>query len=38
MSDAISFAVDSNDQIQEHLNKAKGALSKLFSLIFLKLD
>jgi uncharacterized coiled-coil protein SlyX len=37
MSDAISFAVDSSDQIQELLKKVKGALSKLFSLIFLKL-
>jgi hypothetical protein len=38
MSDAISFAVDSNDQIQELLQKIKGALAKLFALIFLKLD
>ncbi|KAM0904955.1 hypothetical protein ACQ4PT_017682 [Festuca glaucescens] len=38
MSDAISFAVDSSDQIQELLKKAKGALSKLLLLIFLKLD
>jgi hypothetical protein len=38
MSDAISFAVDSCDQIQELLQKFKGALAKLFALIFLKLD
>jgi hypothetical protein len=38
MSDAISFAVDSSDQIQELLQKIKGALAKLFALIFLKLD
>jgi hypothetical protein len=38
MSDAISFAVDSSDQIQELLKKTKGALAKLFALIFPKLD
>jgi hypothetical protein len=38
MLDAISFVVDSSYQIQELLKKAKGALSKLFLLIFLKLD
>jgi hypothetical protein len=38
MSDAISFVMDSSDQIQELLKKAKGTLSKLFSLIFPKLD
>jgi hypothetical protein len=38
MSDAISFAVDSSDQIQDLLKKTKGALSKLFSLMFPKLD
>ncbi|KAM0859735.1 hypothetical protein ACQ4PT_046996 [Festuca glaucescens] len=38
MSDAISFAVDSSDQIQRLLKKTKGALSKLFSLMFPKLD
>jgi hypothetical protein len=38
MSDAISFAIDSSDQIQELLKKAKGALSKLFLLMFPKLD
>ena len=38
MSDAISFAVDSSGQIQDLLKKTKGALSKLFSLMFPKLD
>jgi hypothetical protein len=38
ISDAISFAIDSSDQIQELLKKAKGALSKLFLLMFPKLD
>jgi hypothetical protein len=38
MSDAISFAIDSSDQIQELRKKAKGALSKLFLLMFPKLD
>jgi hypothetical protein len=38
MPDVISFAVDSSDQIQELLKKAKGDLSKLFSLIFPKLE
>jgi hypothetical protein len=38
MSDAISFVVDSSDQIQELLKKAKRTLSKLFSLMFPKLD
>jgi hypothetical protein len=38
MSDAISFAVESSEQIQELLKKAKGALSKLFLLMFPKLD
>ena len=38
MSDALSFAVDSSDQVQELLKKAKGALSRLFSLMFPKLD
>jgi hypothetical protein len=38
MSDAISFAVDSSNQVQELLKKTKGALSKLFSLMFPKLD
>ena len=38
MSDALSFVVDSNGQIQELLKKTKGALSKLFLLMFPKLD
>jgi hypothetical protein len=38
MPDALSFAMESSEQIQELLKKAKGALSKLFSLMFLKLD
>jgi hypothetical protein len=38
MSDALSFVVESNEQIQELLRKAKGALSKLFSLMFPKMD
>jgi hypothetical protein len=38
MSDALSFAVESSKQIQEIFKKAKGALSKLFLLMFPKLD
>jgi hypothetical protein len=38
MSDALSFAVDSSEQIQELLKKTKGALSKIFLLLFPKLD
>ena len=38
MSDALSFAVDSSDKVQELLKKAKGALSRLSSLMFPKLD
>jgi hypothetical protein len=38
MSDALSFAVDTGEQIQELLKKAKGAFSKLFLLMFPKLD
>ncbi|KAM0840479.1 hypothetical protein ACQ4PT_059654 [Festuca glaucescens] len=38
MSDALSFAMDSSGQIQELLKKTKGALSKLFLLMFPKLD
>jgi hypothetical protein len=38
MSDALSFAVDSSEQIQELLKKTKGALSKLFLLMFPELD
>jgi hypothetical protein len=34
MSDALSFAVDSSEQTQELLKKARGALSKLFLLMF----
>ena len=38
MTDAISFAVDSGEQIQELLKKTKAALSKLYALVFPKLD
>jgi hypothetical protein len=38
MSDALSFATESNDQLQGLLKKTKGALSKLFSMMFPKLD
>jgi hypothetical protein len=38
MPDALSFAVESSVQIQDLLKKAKGALSKLFLLMFPKLD
>jgi hypothetical protein len=38
MSDALSFAIESSEQIQELLRKTKGALSKLFWLMFPKLD
>jgi hypothetical protein len=38
MSDAISFVVDSSEQIQELLKKTKEALSKLLLLMFPKLD
>jgi hypothetical protein len=38
MSDALSFVVESSEQIQDLLKKAKGALSKLFSMMFPKLD
>nr|XP_051197352.1 uncharacterized protein LOC127310747 [Lolium perenne] len=38
MSDALSFATESSDQLQGLLKKAKGALSKLFSMMFPKLD
>lgn len=38
MTDAISFAVDSGEQIQELLKKSKAALSKLYALVFLKLS
>ncbi|KAK1695577.1 hypothetical protein QYE76_012274 [Lolium multiflorum] len=38
MSDALSFATDSSNQVQGLLQKTKGALSKLFSMMFPKLD
>jgi hypothetical protein len=38
MSDALSFATDSSNQVQGLLKKTKGALSKLFSMMFPKLD
>ncbi|KAM0920169.1 hypothetical protein ACQ4PT_007692 [Festuca glaucescens] len=38
MSDAISFTVDSSEQIQALLQKTKAALAKLFALMFPKLD
>jgi hypothetical protein len=38
MSDALSFATESSNQLQELLKKTKGALSKLFSMMFPKLD
>jgi hypothetical protein len=38
MSDALSIAVESSEQIQDLLKKAKGALSKLVSMMFPKLD
>jgi hypothetical protein len=34
MLDALTFAIESSEQIQELLKKAKGALSKLISLMF----
>jgi hypothetical protein len=38
MTNAISFAVDSDEQIQELLKKLKASLSKLYALVFLKLN
>jgi hypothetical protein len=38
MSDALSFATESGNQLQDLLKKTKGALSKLFSMMFPKLD
>jgi hypothetical protein len=38
MSDALSFVVESSEQIQDLLKKAKGALSKLFLMMFPRLD
>jgi hypothetical protein len=38
MSDALSFATESSNQLQDLLKKTKGALSKLFLMMFPKLD
>jgi hypothetical protein len=38
MSDAFSFAAESSDQIQDLLKKTKGSMSRLFSMMFPKLD
>jgi hypothetical protein len=38
MLGVLSFAVESSEQIQELLKKAKGSLSTLFSLMFPKID
>ncbi|KAK1649697.1 hypothetical protein QYE76_067502 [Lolium multiflorum] len=38
MSDALTFATESSKQIQDLLTKTKGALSRLFSMMFPKLD
>jgi hypothetical protein len=38
MSDALSFATESGNQLQDLLKKTKGALSKLFSMMLPKLD
>jgi hypothetical protein len=38
MSDALSFATESSNQLQDLLKKTKGALSRLFLMMFLKLD
>jgi hypothetical protein len=38
MSDAISFVVDSSEQVQMLVSKTKAALARLFSLMFPKLD
>jgi hypothetical protein len=38
MSDALSLTTDSNNQVQGLLQKTKGALSKLFSMMFPKLS
>ena len=38
MDDAVSFAVASNEQTKELLSKTKATLSKLYSLVFQKLD
>jgi hypothetical protein len=38
MSDDLSFAAESSNQIQDLFKKTKGALSRLFSMMFPKLD
>jgi hypothetical protein len=38
MSDALSLSTESSNQVQDLLRKTKGALSKLFSMMFPKLD
>jgi hypothetical protein len=38
MSDALSLATESNNQVQGLLQKTKGALSRLYSMIFPKLS
>jgi hypothetical protein len=38
MLDALSFATESSNQLQALLKKTKGALLKLFSMMFPKLD
>jgi hypothetical protein len=38
MSDALSFATEFGNQLQDRLKKTKGALSKLFSMMFPNLD
>ncbi|KAK1649608.1 hypothetical protein QYE76_067413 [Lolium multiflorum] len=37
MSDPLSFATESSNQLQDLLKKTKGALSKLFSMMFTKM-
>ena len=38
MEDAVSFAVNSSEQVQELLTKMKAALSKLYGMVFPKLN
>jgi hypothetical protein len=38
MSDALSFATKSSNQLQDLLKKTKGALSRLFPMMFPKLN
>jgi hypothetical protein len=38
MLDALSIATESSNQLQDLLKKTKGALSRLFSMMFPKLD